>query len=146
MSAMDISRALGVDQGSVANWIALGWLDAHTLPIHGYAITEAALRLFLAQRGALIRGLRPNRRWHVIVKAARADLEARYIDTAGIAAVFCVGRDMIRHRQRRYGFPRATLQLGGRNGGDWYDRTAVRAWLIANPRYLTTAAKREFGL
>lgn len=49
-------------------------------------------------------------------------------------------------RQRRYGFPPPSVRVGSRNGGDWYDRAAVRAWLAANPRYLTTAARKEFEL
>lgn len=145
MSADAVSQALGVGITRVGEWIALGWIDARRAGGHGYAITEAALRQFLAERGALIRGLRPNRRWAVLVRAARADLEARYIDTASVAALLHVHVDTI-HRQRRYGFPPPSVRVGSRNGGDWYDRAAVRAWLAANPRYLTTAARKEFEL
>jgi hypothetical protein len=140
MSVQDVAAALGVDLSTVYRWTTRGWLR----PTYGYALTAKHysfsaedVSTFLATIGGLIPALRPIPIWREEVEAARAALEARYINGVAIMRLMVRPPQQLAWLRRKHGFPGASLRIGA--VGDFYDRAQVRGWLAAHPLWATKA-------
>lgn len=135
VSFADLRRGLGVRDSTVRGWLARGWLACREIRAGSVvyrSFSVDAICDFLEERGALLR-LRPSAEWAAIVRDCRADLERRLISRPHLERA--IRYHNFDYLQRRFGFPRAALRLGVRNGGDYYERAAVLTWLDGHPEY-----------
>lgn len=145
LSVRDVAAGLGVLPAAVPRWVRLGWLRA-TVTTAGarvwYSIAVDDVAAFLESRGALLPELRPDAFWRSIVAECRRDLETRLVGSGDLTqALGFAGSKGLTYVRRAHGFPTPALSLGARNGGAWYERTAVAAWLDGHPQYATRAAR-----
>ena len=152
MSRADVAAALGVTVDAVTLWVKAGYLTATRLRYGTLSFAFADVVTFLERGGVYLPGVAPREpMWRHIVSEARTAADAALISNIALASLLGIAVKTLCHmsyghgRYCRLDFPRPTIGGQGRRGA-YYDRAAIRAWLADNPRYLTNAARREFGL
>jgi hypothetical protein len=48
---------------------------------------------------------------------------------------------MVTYWRNERDFPAPAIRANSRFGGNWYERAAVRAWLVAHPEYQTSIGR-----
>lgn len=145
LSMAGVAAGLGVAAHQVNTWVDSGWLRVTVVRAgkrRWWSFAVDAVADFLSERGALLRYLQPDDFWRSIVHECRADLEARLVASRAVQqALGFVNASALSYLRQRKGFPPLALYLGVKNGGGWYERSAVTAWLAAHPQYVTRATE-----
>lgn len=146
LSGCATAAALGIDTTTIINWIARGWITASRARMGKarlYGITPKAIERFLRERGGTL-DLYPAPEWKGRYEQARHTLRAQMIQSVALLTLMQSSGDLAYFR-RRCGMPEPALRNGSKNGGDWYDRKALRAWLDANPHRHTPQTRAALG-
>lgn len=142
MSVPDVAEKLGVSPKRVYSWIAREWLPSRRKVVAQqmvHSLKRTSVERFLRERGALLPDLNPQGRWQRVVAKSQAHLQARLISQPALLETLGIGEKQLRQWQDQ-GFPAPALKLYGQ-GGTWYERAAVRAWLQAHhPEHLNGLA------
>lgn len=142
LSRTDVCEYLGVGRKNVQYWQDQGFLKARRITVSGrlpYTFDYDEIKRFMYQRGGLLT-MRPVEGWREIYEDARAQLLARYIARPTLCCLLHMSLGGIRRWGRDRGFP-APAPFGGSQNQRYYERAAVRAWLLQHPDYYTAAAR-----
>jgi predicted DNA-binding transcriptional regulator AlpA len=147
MSVPDVAEKLGVSQDRVRRWIASDWLPSRRQVVSRqvvHSLKRTNVEAFLRNGGALLPALNPQGRWKRVVQRSQEQLHERLISQRDLLTLLGVGEKRRRHWQAA-GFPAPVLDLSGQ-GGQWYERPAVREWLRQHhPDLLTEAVDAQLN-
>lgn len=140
MSRADVAAALGVTKSRVKQWVDQGRLADTQI---GACRSVSPNDLYDALFDTLaLYTLHPAGEWVAHVREARALIPAQFITKQEVCALLAISR---RTLEKCNDFPAPAAHCAYDGRGYWR-RSEVRAWLLAHPDRITTAARKEFGL
>ncbi len=108
-------------------------------------VPRAAVRQFILGGGLIDLPARPCGAWRVPAIVAERRWRARYISGPELADVLGYARQALGWFRRAYALPEPAVRTRGVRP-NYYERAAVRAWLIDHPQFITTRARLALGL
>lgn len=153
MSRMDVCTCLGIDTKTMYRLVRERHLHPHKYETarrkgterYVYSFDPYDVEEFLRARGALLTMHPTDDVWTAIYQEARADLERRYIGFPELQCVLFLSRNFLNDRKygwSKQGFPAPAFRFQA----NYYECTAVLAWLSSHkPHYLTKAARERLG-
>lgn len=143
-----LAEQLGLRPNVVRRWVEQGMLTAVTRyerrrPVA--VIPRQAVRQFILSGALVDLPARPRGVWRVPAIVAERRWRERYISGPELADVLSYARQVLGWLRRTYGLPEpAVLARGVRP--NYYERAAVRSWLLQHPQFITAPARLALGL